>query len=262
MYYYILSERSKVMTEENRTPQIDDSHETCSDLSIGKLIKNPDGKHYIIKSFPGDKQLLMRTLKDLNSPHLPKIYDISFDSKNTNVLMEYVEGKTLLKYLSEKSVTTDDVEDIFEQLLDAIEALHSSGIVHKDIKPANIVFTEGGKLKLIDFGTCYIPKSDIKEYIGTVGYAAPEQFISGQTDIRTDIYSLGVTLEKMLEIAGRHEFLSAIAKKCENCRVEERYQTIGEIRKEIRIYNLSRLIVPGIALILAAAILITLFIIL
>lgn len=250
------------MTENTDFSNIPDNHKTCSDLSFGKLVRGYDHKLYVIKEFPRDKTGLFTALKNLQSPHYPKIHEINFDGSKTTVVMEYVEGKTLLTYLKDNKVSIKDVECIFEQLLDAIEQLHNAGIVHKDIKPANIVFTEAGKLKLIDFGTSYLPDADLTEYIGTVGYAAPEQFISGRTDARADIFSLGVTLEKMLGVAGKDEFLMAVARKCENCRLEERYQTIEEIRNEIKKYNLSRMIIPSVVLLATVAIIALLIILL
>lgn len=140
-------------------------------------------------------------LKRLRHPNLPCIADVIDHDGNFLIVMDYIEGKTLQKLISEKGAQTqEDVAGWALQLCSVLEYLHSRPvpIIYRDMKPSNIMLRSDGSVVLIDFGTAreFKEKSAADtSCLGTQGYAAPEQFGGmGQTDARTDIYCLGATL--------------------------------------------------------------------
>lgn len=145
-------------------------------------------------------------LKRLNHPGLPGIIDIIEKSNVIWMVMEFVEGKTLKEILWLKGrIEEKQVLEWGKQLCEVLLYLHSRkpSIIYRDLKPENIILQKTGRLVLIDFGTareyCYESENYNEVYLGTKGYAAPEQYGNmGQTDERTDIYCLGVTLYSLL----------------------------------------------------------------
>ena len=144
-------------------------------------------------------------LKKLQHPMLPRIVDIFEDEDNVYVVEDFVEGITLEDWLKEhQRVPEEQGTGWFKDLCGVLEYLHSrkpNPIVYRDRKPSNIMLQPDGTLKLIDFGIAREYKQEATAdttYIGTKGYAAPEQFGKAQTDERTDIYSLGVTMYHLL----------------------------------------------------------------
>ena len=144
-------------------------------------------------------------LKKLQHPMLPRIVDIFEDEDNVYVVEDFVEGITLEDWLKEhQRVPEEQGTGWFKDLCGVLEYLHSrkpNPIVYRDMKPSNIMLQPDGTLKLIDFGIAREYKQEATAdatYIGTKGYAAPEQFGKAQTDERTDIYSLGVTMYHLL----------------------------------------------------------------
>lgn len=133
--------------------------------------------------------------------YLPLIYSVWKKGKKLFVFEEFIDGQNLDKYIGNQEFSIDSLSNIFNQLCSAVKFLHSNystEIIHRDIKPSNILVTESGKDKLIDFGIARNfeekAKNDTHKF-GTVGYASPEQFGFSQTDVRSDIYSLGKVLE-------------------------------------------------------------------
>jgi serine/threonine-protein kinase len=144
-------------------------------------------------------------LAGLSHPNLPRVTD-HFDQDGHNYLvMEFVPGETVLAYVSRTGLPqpTDRVLGWARQLCDVLGYLHSQNppVIFRDLKPANIMITPSGQLKLIDFGIARLFKpgqmKDTQAF-GTVGYSAPEQYGRGQTDARSDVYSLGVLLYQLL----------------------------------------------------------------
>ncbi len=174
-----------------------------------------ESKVYIVKDKNAGIQLVMREilysestynlyskLRDIKNPYLPIIYDVQTDKNKLYIIEEYVKGVTISKIMKGGHIFSDDeTKDIALMLCDVLSVLHNQNIVHRDIKPSNIIYTTDNKIKLIDFGAARIydnNQNNDTKYLGTVGYAPPEQYGFCQTDIRADIYSLGVTLFKML----------------------------------------------------------------
>lgn len=139
-------------------------------------------------------------LKRLKHPNLPSIIDVIDDEDTFLIVMDYIEGITLSQVLEEGKQPQEKVVDWALQLCSVLNYLHSqeNPIIYRDMKPSNIMLKPDGTVMLIDFGTARIFKYNRIEdttCLGTVGYAAPEQFGGrGQTDARTDIYCLGATL--------------------------------------------------------------------
>ncbi|GEN30071.1 serine/threonine-protein kinase [Cerasibacillus quisquiliarum] len=140
-------------------------------------------------------------LKKLDHHALPRIYDIIESSGDIYVVMDYIEGESLKEKMAREGIQdADDVIDWAKQLADVLHYLHTrqpNPIIYRDMKPDNIMLTPDGHIKLIDFGIAREYKEEQSTdttNLGTKAYAAPEQISGKQTDVRTDIYSLGMTL--------------------------------------------------------------------
>lgn len=138
----------------------------------------------------------------LSHPNIVNIYDVGTDSDTHYIVMEYVDGKTLKKHIKEKgSLANNEVINISKQIALALQHAHNNHIVHRDIKPHNILITDDGRIKVTDFGIARaITSSTITNtgnVIGSVHYFSPEQARGGFVDEKSDIYSLGVTMYEM-----------------------------------------------------------------
>jgi serine/threonine-protein kinase len=144
-------------------------------------------------------------LAALNHPNLPRVTDHFEQDGKAYLVMEYVPGETLLSFLVREGLPQPQAR-VFEwtrQLCDALDYLHTQHppIIFRDLKPANIMLTPNGQVKLIDFGIARLFKpgqAKDTQAFGTIGYSAPEQYGKGQTDARSDVYSLGVLLHQLL----------------------------------------------------------------
>ena len=144
-------------------------------------------------------------LKKLNHPLLPRIVDIAEDDENIYIVMDYIEGTPLNKLLANGNhVSESQALKWFKNLCDVLIYLHNqkpNPIIYRDMKPSNIIITPDETAKVIDFGISRefnVDKTSDTQYMGTYGYAPPEQWAVGQTDHRADIYSLGVTVYQMI----------------------------------------------------------------
>ena len=202
-------------------------------------------------------------LKNLDHGSLPKIYDIIDDSGNIYVVMDYVEGQSLSqKFKSSGPLPEKDVIDWAKQLSNVLGYLHSRKpypIIYRDMKPDNIMLTPENKIKLIDFGIAReykVENTTDTTNLGTRAFAAPEQIAGKQTDARTDIYSLGVTLynlvtgkslsEPPFEIKpirtwnpALSEGLEYIIEKCTAAEPENRYQSCEQLSYDLE--NIDKL---------------------
>lgn len=156
----------------------------------------------------------------LTHPNIVDIYDVGEDGELHYLVMEYINGQTLKTYIQQKGrLTADEAVPIMKQLVSAISHAHHSGIIHRDIKPQNILMDAEGEVKITDFGiamalnaTAYTKTNSI---IGTVHYLSPEQARGGIASKRSDLYSLGIVFYELLtgELPFAAESAVAIALK-------------------------------------------------
>ena len=144
-----------------------------------------------------------RAINALSHPNIVKIYDVVLDAPNPYLVMEYVSGITLKEYIEQKKpISGKTAANIAGLVLTALQCAHENGIVHRDVKPQNIMVTEKGEVKVMDFGIARFAMSQSRTIdgnaIGSVHYISPEQALGGAVDQRTDIYSVGVILFEML----------------------------------------------------------------
>ncbi len=210
------------------------------------------------------KQSLMveiNLLKKLKHKGLPSIVDIIDQQDNYLIVMDYIEGITLENIMQEDGVQPQEkVVDWAIQLCDVLQYLHTRkpAIIYRDMKPSNIMLRSDGSVVLIDFGTAREFKERHVEdttCLGTQGYAAPEQFGGmGQTDERTDIYSLGATMYRLVTGHNPSEppyemypithwnprlstGLEGIIAKCTSKDPKSRYQSVQEVRYALEHYR-------------------------
>ena len=139
----------------------------------------------------------------LSHPNIVKVYDVSFGEKVQYIVMEYVDGITLKEYIQKQHIIAwNDAVFFTTQILRALQHAHDKGIVHRDIKPQNIILLPSGNIKVTDFGIARFSRTETRTLtenaIGSVHYISPEQAKGEFTDERADIYSVGVVLYEML----------------------------------------------------------------
>ena len=157
----------------------------------------------------GDEKFVRRFQREalsassLSHPNIVEIYDVGEDEGNFYIVMEFIEGKTLKQLIKRRGVLTiSETIDIMLQLLDALKSAHDSYIIHRDIKPQNIMIKDSGLVKITDFGIAVALNSteltQTNSVMGSVHYLPPEQASGKGSTIRSDIYSLGILMFEML----------------------------------------------------------------
>lgn len=209
----------------------------------------------------------------LSHPNIVSVYDVSHSDDVEYIVMELIDGITLKQYLQKKSVLDPaEVLDFTIQTAKALEHAHSKGIIHRDIKPQNIMLLKDGMIKVADFGIASLENTveeNNGETVGSVHYIAPEQARGEAPDARSDIYSLGIVMYEMLtgrlpyvgnsdvEVAVKHmntdpvtprdivpsipEELERICLKTMNSNIDERYQTASEMLADLEQYKAQSL---------------------
>ena len=144
-----------------------------------------------------------RAISLLDHPNIVKVYDVIFSNRIQSIVMEYIDGITLKDYIEQEHVLRwKEALHFTVQILRALQHAHDKGIVHRDIKPQNIMLLSDGTIKITDFGIARFSRSSTKtitdKAIGSVHYISPEQASGAFTDARSDIYSVGVMMFEML----------------------------------------------------------------
>ena len=201
----------------------------------------------------------------LANPNIVNVYDVGEDDGNYYIVMELVEGITLKEYIAKKGkLSVREATSIAIQVCMGLAAAHDQGIVHRDVKPQNIIISTDGKVKVTDFGIARAASSNTisANAMGSVHYSSPEQVRGGYSDTRSDIYSLGITLYEM--VTGRVPFdgettvaiaikhlqdeiepptkytpdlpfaLEQIIYKCTQKSVDRRYQSMNEVVTDLK----------------------------
>lgn len=220
-------------------------------------------KQLVVKSVSKEQGIQLDFLAEadilihLDHDMLPKIYDIFDEKDHVYIVEDYVEGVALDEWLKSQGHAPEEVARYwFSELCRVLQYLHNNRphpIIYRDMKPSNVMLQPDGRLKLIDFGIAREYKSgntDDTTYIGTRGYAAPEQFGKSQSDARTDIYSLGITMYHILTGRGPNEEpfcgkplreldpsisvgMEHIVSRCIRADKNERYQSVEELMADL-----------------------------
>lgn len=168
-----------------------------------EFLANPDFKRRFMNE--------SKAISVLSHPNIVKVYDVSYGEILQYIVMEYVDGISLKEYIEQQGVI-DPREALYfvTQILRALQHAHDKGIVHRDIKPQNIMLISDGTIKVTDFGIARFSRSETRTMtdgaIGSVHYISPEQAKGSVTDAKTDLYAVGVMLYEML--TGRLPFQS------------------------------------------------------
>lgn len=198
-----------------------------------------DGRRYVLKGIRPTVQdkarqecLLQREytiLTQLESPFIVRAWELRKDSRvGLCIVMEYIDGQTLDSWLRSKP-SLRQRHQILNEILDAIQYLHSKQIIHGDLKPGNILITNGGNhIKLLDLGLADKDEFAQTNLGCTKRYAAPEQISGENIDSRTDIFALGAIIRLLFP----HQYL-CIVRKCTRSRKERRYSSIASLRRAV-----------------------------
>ena len=214
-----------------------------------------------IKKFQTEAQ----SAAGLTHPNIVNVFDVGNDEGVYYIVMELIEGITLKDYISKKGkLSIKEATSIAIQVSMGLEAAHSHGIVHRDVKPQNIIISTDGKVKVTDFGIARAASSNTisSNVMGSVHYSSPEQVRGGYSDEKSDIYSLGITLYEMVTgvvpfdgdttvaIAIKHLqeemippstytpelpfSLERIIEKCTQKSVDRRYRNMSEVIADLK----------------------------
>ena len=177
-------------------------------------------------------------LKSLQHPGIPRIVDMYESEEAWFLIMDYVEGESLQKLLEKGQAFTDsEIEGILKSLCEILIYLHEKKLVYRDLKPANIMLTERGKLYLVDYGTAAEACREEKGQAATPGFAAPEQLEGGRVDARADIYALGRLLTYIYQKQGRKmpPQLRKLTAKCLQKSPGRRCQSVKRLLRQLEL---------------------------
>lgn len=224
-------------------------------LGTTELVLGQNQKVYVRKclfnaAYPVEA---VRGLKQRNLSHI--IHAVRSENK-TYLIEEYFEGETLDNILRSKGYLDEQrVIFIAEQVCEALSYLHQHNLVHRDVKPANILLQSNGHIRLIDLGSarlCSAREAGDTVVIGTQGYAAPEQYGLQSTDFRADVYALGVTMKELLG-AGYEGRLNDVIDGCTRFIRGYRYDSIAKVKRALFFAKYHRSLRMGLLGLLVAA---------
>lgn len=177
-----------------------------------------------------------RLASAIDHPNVCAIYEVGEAEDEAYIVMQYIPGKSLDKVIAEGPASVQLVLSSGIQIADGLAAAHNLGIFHRDLKPANVMLTDGGLIKILDFGLArqlkreevnfdpsqpgqppqFSPGATYTARGGTIAYMAPEQFVTGQSSVQSDIFALGLILYEM--VSGRHPFHRPDAQELQSIR--------------------------------------------
>lgn len=193
------------------------------------------GNDLVLRSFPAPIAAY-ETLCGFRSDCLPLIYDVIALNDGQIVLEEYIDGITIADAMAVERYRYRGAKKVLDAVCNGLTLLHRHGLVHRDVKPENVMVTPNGRVVLIDLNASRQVSSASKDTVimGTVGYVSPEQLGIAQSDARTDIYAAGVLLNVML--TGKHPSeqmargrAGRIVRKCTAVSPDERYQSAEKL---------------------------------
>lgn len=211
------------------------SSEKCEIL----LGEGNDGRMYIRKN-KGLTSDVAELLKKVDSPYIVRLVEYGEDY----TIHEYADGSPL----SETGLPAGKFYDISLELCDGVSALHEVGLIHRDIKPSNIILCSDGHVKLIDFDAARVVKPAADKdtsFMGTDGFAPPEQFGFSQTNRSSDIYSLGVTMKVLLGENYQRSRYRRIIEKCTQFDPGRRYQSVVALKRALVHSRFSAALISG-----------------
>ncbi len=230
------------------------SNDSKYDYEILSTIRDTEKTSVYLASVSGsDDPVIVKVLKEcdttlaskiasLISPYLPKILHIENDGTTQTVIEEYIGGEPLDEYVKKNNLDERHLIELVLQICEGLRTLHTQipPIIHRDLKPSNILVTETDStpmVKIIDFDASREFKPDKERdtrALGTDSYAPPEQFGYSQTDVRSDIYSLGTVIGELTEGMSISKDLKKVISKSTMFNPDQRYADIGEMAKAIR----------------------------
>lgn len=206
-----------------------------NDCKVLRLRNKTTGQDLVLRSFP--KHLdAYEVLCGIRCENLPEIYDAFDIDDGQIVLEEYIEGITVAQVMQTGKYHYWGTKKVLAGVCNALTVLHNRGIIHRDVKPENIIIDKSGRVVLIDFNASRKESQAGRDTVimGTVGYVSPEQLGLSQTDARTDIYAAGVLLNVML--TGKHPteifargHAGRIVRKCTALNPDDRYQSAEKL---------------------------------
>ena len=207
--------------------------------SVRLIRHRATGKQFILRQFTGNAEVYQKLL-GYSCWNLPEVLEVAVDGEKALVIEEFIEGDTLDFLLKGALFTPQETREIVRQLCQALWVLHSMAAVHRDIKPENVIM-RGRQAVLIDFDAARLHKPEQEadtQVLGTTGFAAPEQYGLSQSDVRTDIYALGVLMNVML--TGEHPSkrlaegrMGRIIERCTRVNPEKRYKDVLHLMREL-----------------------------
>lgn len=203
------------------------------------------GKMLLVIEMPEHNDGVFKRLIGKKRPNLPEIYDLCHGENGMLVLEEFIDGKNLSELMANETVSEKSAVKYCLDVCEALKFLHSQRIIHRDIKPPNVMIDGSGNAVLIDMQSSRLmsdEKDNDTQNLGTVGYAAPEQYGIFQSSPATDIYALGVMLNELL--TGEHPsvripkgHLGRVVSKCTETNIAKRYRTVEALQKDLKRFS-------------------------